>query len=244
MILFLCAPFFLLAQTKVSRNIPAQGAREVTVSLTYGDIKIETWDKNEIAISGEVSINEGENDDSFQLDTSNEGGVIRIVCGLRDKESIPKRLTVSKGEKEYYFKAKSINDPVVQKFLDENGHDYSFVASGIVTDIRLTLYIPKNLSTSIEAKYGLIEFSNFEAPLRVDAKYGKVDATVPSAIGELTVRTRHGEIFSNLDIKFDQQPFEPRPSKDSWTTVTAKVGKGPVYWIESKYGNVYLRKKG
>ncbi len=238
----LMLPVLAWSQTKVSRNISTQGAREVVITLDYADLKIETWDKNEISITGEVTINEGENDNAFQIESTNDGGSLRVVATLKDKENIPKRVTIHKDGKEFYFKAKSIDDPVVRKFLDENGHDYSFIAHGIQTDIHLTIFIPRNLSTSIDSKYGLVEFTKFEAPLHIDAKYGKIDATISNTIGELTVRTRHGEILSNLQVKFDEEPFEPRPAKDHWTTLTAKVGQGPVYWIESKYGTVYLRR--
>jgi hypothetical protein len=41
-------------------------------------IKVSTWDKNEISITGSVAINEGENDDAFALTSSSTGLVFQI----------------------------------------------------------------------------------------------------------------------------------------------------------------------
>ena len=91
------------------------------------------------------------------------------------------------------------------------------------------------------AKYGIVEVKGFDAPLTIDAKYGGVDATiVASATGQITARSRYGEILTNLAIKFDQASYSDR--RDHWTEISAKTGTGPSYNFESKYGNVYLRK--
>jgi len=65
-----------------------------------------------------------------------------------------------------------------------------------------------------------------------------------SSTGQLTARSRYGEILSNLDIKFDQAKFPDKSarSQGKWTEISAKLGSGPPYFIESKYGKVYLRK--
>jgi hypothetical protein len=59
------------------------------------------------------------------------------------------------------------------------------------------------------------------------------------AAGEITAETNYGEIFTNLDAKFSGDDFR---NKDFHTYVTAKPGSGPKYILESKYGNVYIRK--
>jgi hypothetical protein len=56
-------------------------------------------------------------------------------------------------------------------------------------------------------------------------------------IGELNAETNYGQIYSNLDYK-----FSGREEEDFHTLVSAKLGNGPSYSFESKYGNVYLRK--
>jgi hypothetical protein len=87
-----------------------------------------------------------------------------------------------------------------------------------------------------------VEVKDFDAPLSIESKYGGVDATIPpTSAGLITARSRYGEILTNLAVKFDQAN-KMEKSADKWTEISAKLGQGPAYWFESKYGNVYLRK--
>lgn len=231
------------SQSPVEKTFPLGGSKELYINFDNPDVVLQTWDKNEVLIKGTVSINSGENDSAFELEPNNTNGILTITSIIKDKENLPRHIVIKKGDKEYIFKGKSFDDPEVKKFLDENGHDYSYMSNGLLIDIKLTVFVPKNLKTTMEAKNGLVEFKSFDAPLRILAKNGKVDATIPSSIGSLTARTKNGEILSNLDIKFDQQPFGTRENRgDKWTEISAHPGKGPDIFIEAKNGTVYLRK--
>ncbi|MEI9917834.1 MAG: hypothetical protein WDO14_03410 [Bacteroidota bacterium] len=230
------------AQTAVEKTFPVAGAKELVADFDHPNVTIQTWDKNEVMIKGTVSINNGENDANFELQTSNTNGVLTIASNIKDKDNIPRHVVVHKADdQEVVFKAKSLDDPAVQKYLEENGRDYSYISNSLLIKIELTMYVPKNFKTTIDIKYGLIEFKTFDAPLKVVAKYSKVDATIPINIGGITARTKHGEILTNLDVKFDKAPYE-RERNNNWTEITAHPGKGQDYFIESTYGTVYLRK--
>jgi len=242
LIILLCLSIGITcAQTPIEKTFPLQGAKELVANFDHPNVVIQTWDKNEVLIKGTVSINNGENDSAFELLTSNSGGILTINSFLKDKENIPRHIIVKKGEQEYLFKAKSFDDPEVQKFLEQNGRDYTYMSNSLLMKIELQIFVPKNLKTTIDIKYGLVEFKTFDAPLKVVAKYSKVDATIPLSIGGLTARTKHGEILSNLDIKFDKEPFNYERG-NNWTEISAHPGKGQDYFIESTYGTVYLRK--
>jgi hypothetical protein len=229
------------AQMKVEKSIPWKSGQQLQIDFDDPDLKIHTWDKNEVSVTGTASINHGENDNAFELIVEQLPGAVKLSSLLKDKENIPQRITIKKGDKEYHFKAKDYSDPEIQKFLEENGREYSYMSQGIMKDIKLEVFVPKGTVTSVTSKHGLVEVTKFDAPLTVNAKFGKIDASVPvQTIGELSARTRHGEILSNLDVKFDQSPLVSK--KDHWTEITAKPGKGPYYRLESKFGNVYLRK--
>jgi len=239
--LSLCFLSDVVAQARVEKTIPWKSGMQLQLDFDHPDIKIHTWEKNEVAVTGTASINHGENDNAFQLTVEETAGVVKLSSQLKDKENIPQRITIKKGDQEFYFKTADYNDAAVKKFLAENGHDYSYMSNGIIREIDLEIFVPKGTVTSVASKFGLVEVTNFDAPLTVDAKFGKIDASVPvQNIGELSARTRHGEILTNLDVKFDQSPLVSR--KEHWTEISAKPGKGPYYRFESKYGNVYLRK--
>ena len=232
--------FIVSAQTNIEKNIPLKQGQKLIINADDPSIKIQTWDKNEVSIKGTASINQGENDSAFVLEVSTTGNEVTVTSALKDRENIPHRIIIKKDDREYFFKTSNMNDPEIQKFLEQNGREYSYMSTGIIKEIKLEIFVPKNTETVIYAKYGLIEVKNFSAPLTIDSKYGGVDASVvPAATGQLTARSRHGEILTNLDIKFDESV---RDKSNKWTEISARPGSGPKYSFESKYGNIYLRK--
>lgn len=240
-ILALTLPGF--AQTKVDKTVPIKSSQKLVLNFDYPEVKLQTWDKNEVSIRGTASINHGEHDSAFGLETSNSSSEVTITSQLKNKESIPKRIVIKKGDQEFFFKTDNFRSPEVQKFLEENGRDYSYQSHGIIQEIKLIVFVPRNIETVVHSKYGIVEVSDFDGPLAVDSKYGGVDVSIVAAsTGQLTARSQYGEILSNLDTRFDQQPTGEKGDK-RWTEVSAKLGKGPRYDFESKYGNVYLRKK-
>lgn len=241
-LIVLCGAVF--GQTKIEKSIPVQAGQKLVMTFDYPElIKVQTWDRKEILVRGDVSINKGENDNAFELTTQTSGNTVSISSSIRDMENLPRRIVIKKGDVEYVFKAANHKDPEVQKFLDEHGREYTYMSTGVIKEIKLEVFVPAGMETRIEAKYGLVEISSFNAPLVVDAKYGGIDATINSrATGELIARTHFGEILTNLDVTFDSGMLANSDYSPKWTEVSAKPGSGPKYSFESKYGKVYLRK--
>jgi hypothetical protein len=233
----------LVAQTKIEKSVPVQSGQKLVMNFDYPElITIQTWERKEVMVKGEVSINKGENDDAFELVTQTAGNTLTISSIIKDKDNLPKRIAIKKGETEYVFKANSYKDPEVQKFLNEHGREYTYMSSGVLQEIKLEIFVPVGMETQIEAKYGMVEVKSFNAPLVVNAKYGGVDATINSrSTGELIARTHYGEILTNLDLTFDSDKGTDS-GYNKWTQVSVKPGTGPRYTLESKYGKVYLRK--
>jgi len=229
-----------VAQSPVEKSIAVQPGQKLTLDFDNPQIKLSTWDKKEVSVKGTASINRGESDSAFDLQVTTTGQDLKITSVIKDKENLPQRIVIKKGDVEYFFNAKDFNDPAVQKFLDENGREYTYMSQGVIIEVKLEVFVPKGMETNVLSKYGLVEVSNFDAPLSIDSKYGGVDATITAATtGQLVARSRYGEILTNLGIQFDQRG----PGKtEKWTEISAKIGTGSRYEIESKYGNVYLRK--
>ncbi len=229
-----------VAQTPVEKTVPVQATQTLFLDFDHPEIKISTWEKKEVLIKGTASINRGENDNAFALEISNTGSEIRITSTIKDKENLPKRIMIKKGDTEYFFKAKDFKDPEVQKFLEQNGREYSYMSNGLIVEVKLEIFVPKGMPTRVLSKYGIVEVTGFDAPLTIDSKYGGVDATISATTtGQLVARSRYGEILTNLGVSFDQKSPD---RNEKWTEISAKVGSGSRYEIEAKYGNVYLRK--
>jgi hypothetical protein len=224
-----------LAQTPVNKTYPVQAGQSIKFHFDYPDlIKVSTWDKNEISIQGTVSINGGESDDAFELSSSAFGNTLLIESRIKNLKNLPRRITVTKDGKKFTFKNKS----ELKDFDPQNRNNYKCYSEGVNMDILLEIKVPKNTITKVESVYGMVEIKEFDAPLVVDATYGGVDASLlENKVGDLKAETNYGQIYSNLDHK-----FSGREEEDFHTLVSAKLGNGPSYIFESKYGNVYLRK--
>lgn len=224
------------AQTRIDKTITYQKGQTIQVKFDYPRlVKISTWDKNEVSITGTVSINGGENDDAFELITSSSGNNISIKNKIKNMDGLPQRVTVYENGNKIVFR----NKAEWKKYEEEHGKS-NRVNMGIDMEIMLEIKVPRNADTFVESVYGMVEVRDFTGPLTVQATYGGVDASLSEkSIGEIIAETNYGNIYSNLDIKLGDHARE----EDFHTYVSAKPGSGPSYRFESPYGNVYLRKQ-
>jgi hypothetical protein len=224
------------AQTQINKSIPVQAGQTIVMHFDYPElVRVTTWDKNEVEVKGTVNINNGENDDAFQLETSNTGGTVNIRSQIKDMKNLPQRITVVRGGQKMIFRDKE----ALKKYEQEHGKGHDVMSYGSDIDIQLEIKVPRNMTTRVESVYGMVEVQGFSGPLTVEATYGGVDASVSEkATGEIIAQTNYGEIYTNLDTKFGGD----KTDKDFHTYVSAKPGTGPKYNFESKYGNVYIRK--
>lgn len=226
-----------LAQTAINKSIPVSADQKINMHFDYPElVRVSTWDKNEISIQGSVSINGGENDDAFVLETSTSGNIVSIESRINGLKSLPQCITVNQGGQKIVFKTKAD----YRKYCDANGKNFNSMSTGVDMDIILEIKVPQNVDTRVESVYGMVEVKQFAGPLVVEATYGGVDAALQEKnTGELEAETDFGQIYSNLDVKLLGNNVRER---DFHTYVSAKPGNGPHYSFESKYGNVYLRK--
>ncbi|MBS1681112.1 MAG: hypothetical protein JST48_05320 [Bacteroidetes bacterium] len=224
-----------IAQTPITKTMVVQPGQKIKMEFDYPElIKVSTWDKNEISITGEATINGGENDGAFSLESTSDANEISVVGEIKNLKNLPHRITIWHNGKKIIFKTKED----YRKYTAENGRDYNTMNWGTDIDIFLVIKIPKNVETKILSTYGTIEIKEFSGPLTAESTYGGVDAALAEKqVGNLKAETNYGQIYTNFDFKFSGNEFG-----DFHTLVNAKPGSGPSYSFESKYGNVYLRK--
>jgi hypothetical protein len=236
-LLLMTACVTLHAQTPVNKTIPVQTGQTLTMSFDHPMVKVSTWDKNEISIQGTVSINQGENDDAFKLTTATHGKEVSIRGEVSGLDKLPHRITIIEGEQKMTFRDKE----ALRKYENEHGkRRYDTQIWGVDIDIVLEIKVPQNMSTRIDAVYGMVEVKVFDGQLVVESTYGGVDAAlIERNAGEVIAETNYGNIYTNFDTKFGG---EASRQENFHTYVSAKPGKGPSYSFDSKYGNVYIRK--
>ena len=240
-ILLLMAAFVIpakdYAQTPVNKSIPVQPGQKITMHFDYPEmIRVSTWDKNEIAVQGTVTINGGENDDAFDLQTSTAGNIITIKNEIKNMKNLPQRITVTRDGQKIIFRDKI----EFKKYQEQHGRGFDSQSWGVDINIQLEIKVPRNIETRVESVYGFVEIKDFAGPLTAISTYGGVDAALAEKLtGEVTAETNYGEIYTNFDTKFGGASSR---EENFHTYVSAKPGNGPRYNFESKYGNVYVRK--
>ena len=225
------------AQTTISKSVPVGTGQKVLMKFDYPElIKVGTWDKNEISIQTQVDINNGENDDAFEWLVNNDGPVIEIESNIRGLKNLPQMVTVRDGAEKILFASRE----EYRKYKAENGRSFDRVSWGVDINVTIEVKVPKGMETEIISTYGMVEVRGFTGPLKVEARYGGVDAALnEKSVGELSAEVHYGQIYSNLDVRLSGDGFQ---EKAFYTFVSAKPGSGPRYGFASKYGNVYLRK--
>ena len=264
-VLFLLLTGTLLGQRQVKEEIPAGNASRVQLQFGYADVEISTWAGSQVVISGTVSINEGENDDSFMLETTQSGDVLSVETYIRNIDELPRMITVLKNGKKYRFRKEGKNKKEIYQVIKEELGDGSYQSwnEGVETDIKLQIRIPENKSIRIESEYGDVEITGVAADLRVRNTYGHiiaalgteiksrsvdllstynfVDIGVAENLGlDLELDSDYGKIFTDLDIDIDPDRSE---KKSFANRIVGKLNQGGTgLKAKATYKNIYLRK--
>lgn len=227
-------PYIALSQTKTTNSYPVAKGQTVELRFDYPKVvRVSTWNKNEVSVEATVKINEGENNNAFTLVESTANGKVTIRNKI-DMDAIPEAYFVVENGIKTRFTSKADMDNYRKEKTGVNKISYYQTKD---MEITLDIKVPANVATDLASVYGMVELNNFEGPIKVDAKYGGIDASLTeSKIGKITLTNRFGKIYSNLNLK----PTEQK-EQNFFTSITAAPGKGPDYDISSNYGNIYLR---
>ena len=231
------------AQSDFKKNFPVSTTK-VSMKFTYPTlVRVSTWEKDEIEIQASVVINLGRNDDAFEIKGESRDSGLFIESVIRDYSSLPKFMVVKLDDKEYYFEGDNWKSPELQSFLEENkASNISWISSGVAKEIKLEIKVPENIELSIHTRHGIIELIDLPKSVVAYSKHGGVDASVDlSSSHNFELQTRHGEIYTNLDLEYDENKYF-NDSREIFVRAKYKGG-GKKMVFESRHGNIYLRSK-
>jgi len=232
-LLLVMVPCIAFSQTKINRTYAVKKGETVELHFDYPKVvHISSWDKNEIGVEATVKINGGESDSAFSISQSNADGRV-IIANKIDMDKIPEAYYV----KENGIKTRLNSKADLDAYLKERTG--TKISSYQQKDIEITINImlPSGITTEVTSVYGIVELKDFKGPIKVDARYGGIDASINQAnIGKIKLTNRYGKIYTNLALK----PTEMK-EENFFTSLTAAPGVGPSYDLSSSYGNIYLR---
>lgn len=234
-IILMIMPFFVNGQTAYEKSISLDGADNIDTYFKWPDvITVKYHDKQEVLIKGTVSINYGQYDENFYINASKEGNSLKIESGVKDINEM-EHITVVRSKDEDDGRQGS-NYTII------SGDESEYISKGVMMDIILTVYLPRSTPVKIGAKFGLIEIHEIQGPLIADSKFGGVDVTIDKEKNlDLKAGTVFGEIFTDINVDFRGNGELRKTGK--WHRITSTFGRGGMPLdVESKFGNVYLRK--
>ncbi len=236
-------PYIAAAQTTVQQSYTTGGVQQLHLGFKYPQlITVSTYAGSEVKITAQVSINGGEYDNRFQFNSSTENGTLTINSHIADYTSIPDMYVIVRQGKRYTFANTEAGQAALKKFQANNaGYDYKM--HGVDTDIKVTVQVPEGMALQVDAKFGIVELTGNFGNVKVNAIHGGVDVALAASQGhDITARTKFGEIYTNLELPYkpDGQPKNP----GQWEVITSRLnGGGRSLQLESKFGNLYLRRQ-
>lgn len=221
------------AQTVTTKTFTVARGQQVNFKFDYPKVKVSTWDKDEVSVTSHVNINDNENNDAFELLSDTKEGVLTVSSHIKDMDKLPRHYTIMRNGKKTIYRSK---DEYIEARKDRSGITMS--TEGTDIDIMVEVKVPVSVVSNLKAVYGIVELTNFNAPITVDATYGGIDATIAAAnTGKLQATTNYGQLYTNLDLKLTEHN-----ERNFYNSITAEPGKGPSYKFTSTYGKIYLRK--
>lgn len=230
-----CFLFFGTAQTIINKSYTVTSGQKINLKFDYPkNIRISTWDKNEISIQASVTINNGRDDSNFVLEEKSDAGTITIINKPMNFKWLSHSYSVIADGKIKVFSSKE----ECENFAKSNGIKNLSINTENNLEILMEIKVPGNTFTYLKSIYGMVELKDFSSPATIDAVYGGIDASLSEKeIGSISVEANYGEIFSNLDLNITDKKDEA-----FHTAFKAKFGTGVALNLESGYGNIYLRK--
>jgi len=227
-------------QANIQKTIEVKKGQKVELLINDANlINIRGWNENYMEITVLVQINNGRNNDSFQLEVNEKTSTMYIEGSIQDKDKLPRMIRIHKDDQVYSFNTDDDKSPEIMKFYEVHGREgIQWTSHGVMWDIKYEIKIPNDIDLKVNSKFAMIDIDNFEGNIQANSKHGGVDFEVESTRRmDFNLKSDWGEIFTNLNLKFDSEHNQD----DQEVTCSLNGGGGLLAVLESKHGNIYLR---
>ncbi len=173
------------AQVEIDRRRPAPARGELSVSSAFGTITVRAWERNEIAVRGQLAAGA----ESFDFDGDKEGTSVSI--------SVPEQWLHAPGEDAAFRSTLDIQAPVgsrisidtVNAAVVVEGFTGAVEAQSVNGGVRIA---GPSSEIDVETMTGAVEVAVSAAPMRVRTISGAV--TLSGAHGEVEIETVSGNV--------------------------------------------------
>lgn len=252
---FLC--LIVIGQSADNKMIGGLKSNYLIIASNYPDIKLESWDGNEIKIESEVTINGENHKGAYTLETKNDSNGIYIDA-IIDTESLERKVIVNNEDgSKSYFDFEGFDN------LNYEGNDNVSMNIGYNIDAKVVMWVPKKMNVETSTLYGVINSKGSFSSLKLNSTYGMIEAELskidemekldlvstydivdlsinPKLNANLSISTSYGEVYSDLMlISASSTPKNHCGSNESYIM----NGGGMKINLVSTYDNIYVRSK-
>lgn len=228
---------------KIEQSFAYNPSKELFLNLKYANnIQVKTWNQNQVKVTVWVDINEGKDNDKFELKTDKNNPSFEIRSGIKDLAKITKTIIVKNGNQNINYSNGSTTT-----FHDKDG-SYTVNGSYLLANIRYEVQVPASIQQlKVKTIGGNIEMQHAKnCKLNLKSISGFIDVSIaPEQKANLDMRSYSGDVYSDLPIDIKQ------PSKlgKSYRKIGGQArlkgklnGGGTELRLKSFQGNIYLRK--
>jgi hypothetical protein len=214
-----------LAQKIIEKTLPYSPKQRVNLDFKFANsIKVQAWDKPEVYVKVSVTVNNGKLNDALLVDFA----------------SAPEEISVKAD-----FDKQLARQGTREDCPDRNGNNTSNWNEGgdryyLCYDIFYEVYLPRQADLRLETINGNVEIKELTGPVQAKSISGYVDVSWPRNTGaEVAMQTISGEVYSDLEIAFQNKRDNPSPVG---YLLKGKIKEGGSrLQLESISGDVYLR---
>lgn len=206
--------FGLVAQPrKVIETVQLSGQTMLEVEFDFADqIVFKTWDRNEVKVEVDVSINDGADNDKFSI-------------GIKERSS-----TIYMETPEELWKK------IARREKHGRSETYTYDA-----EINYIVYLPRNMDVKASTIAGNYELEYFGTAVELKTISGEIDITIPEKEAfDFKAKTLSGEVFTDVDISFPRGKDGLRQMIGQDVYGRVRTG-GTESAFETISGNIYLR---
>ncbi len=212
------------AQRQVEKAVSISDNQEVFLHFKFAEnIKIEQWNKNEVLTKASVTIDDGEGNDQFSIQTEKDGDVVKIRSDFGN---------YFKERKDRHRDNCSMTTEIEYTvYVPENVH---LRVKSISGDLEASSF-KGTLKTELIS--GDVTIKKYNGELWLKTISGDLDVSIDRAA--INAKTLSGNIYSNLDIEMD----ENRKNHSSYNRIRGTVNNGKqMVRMETISGDIYMRK--
>ena len=209
------------AQVTVEKRSPISSNGHIELDLDFANnIVFKTWNKNEVLVKVQVSINHDQDNDKYELSVATYKGTVKFRERIKNMESLKHN----------------------QTYYDEDGNKVN-VHCTIETDLQYEVYLPEQVSIGLESISGNIEGKGLKGNLKLKTISGDIDLAIsPEAGANLEFSTISGEVYTDFNFSAEHEKGQFKHHFFNMNFDYQLNGGGNKIALNTISGNIFFRK--